>query len=71
MSASEPKAIVTRVFLRKRGDLKTHKGKIQKKAQEGRMRGKRSKETGKGGWERDQETGDLGKIKKFWGSQMM
>ena len=71
MSASGPKAIVTRVFLRKRGDLKTHKGKIQKKAQEGRMRGKRSKEIGKGSWERDQETGDLGKIKKLGGRQML
>lgn len=35
------------------------------------MRGKRSKEIGKGSWERDQETGDLGKIKKLGGRQML
>lgn len=29
------------------------------------MKGKRSKEIEKGSWERDQETGDLGKIKKL------
>lgn len=35
------------------------------------MRGKRSKEIGKGTGERDQETGDLGKIKKLGGRQML
>ena len=43
LSASGPKATATRVFLRKRGDLKAHKGKIWKKALEGKTRGKRSK----------------------------